>query len=105
MLDKSGSRINLAVDYFLRGLLVEIGNKARLVKPNTLEFAIEKAEITEKTFKINSHEITKSLNVMEISDKTESKSILEPYKNDLNTRLNQFKEVLNEIENFFSLKL
>jgi hypothetical protein len=93
------SRINLAVDYFLRGLQAEIGNKVRLLKPKTLEFAIEKAEINEKTLKLNTNNGSKNLNVISAQDQTDISTLVEPYKNDINNRLNQLKDKINAIEN------
>ena len=72
------SRINLAVDYFLRGLQSEIDYKVRLLKPKTLEFAIEKAEINEKTLKLNTNNVSKSLNVISAQDQTDIRTLVEP---------------------------
>ena len=93
------SRINLAVDYFLRGLQSEIDYKVRLLKPKTLEFAIEKAEINEKTLKLNTNNVSNRLNVISAQDETDISTLVEPHKNDINNRFNQLKEKINAIEN------
>ena len=51
------SKVSLAVDYFLRGLQEYIGDKVRLSKPRTLEIAIEKSEIAEKTIKLTKKKV------------------------------------------------
>ena len=67
------SKVDLAIDYFLRGLQEDIGNAVRLSKPKTLEKAIEKAEINEKStsskkYKMETKEMT-SYNLNTVADK------------------------------------
>ena len=106
----------LAIDYFLRGLKDDIGQKVRILKPDTIEIAIEKAIITEKTSSISfqnskkvhdTSETLKKCNIFHNTDtnsaenlKNESQTTrtIETYKNDINNRFKQIHDKLNAME-------
>ena len=87
----------LSIDYFLRGLNDDIGEQVSILKPKTLEIAIEQAMRIESKHQIKKKTKAKHDNFSKpkLELNALSEATHEPYKNDINNRFKQLHEKIS----------